>query len=305
MSESTLDLILRIEKEPLNLDRSNLLKTEARNSFVQEAYDFVKESPVRTAAIAAGAVLGGNLLLGLCRKIAANGSRIAENAAEKQVLQTASAEFRAGAGNLRSIEGKVLPDLERPFLAAGAPEQSLLVERVREAYAGDLISVYALPRKLGAEAGENLAAFSRRAFETRAAITKEKMTSEVVSKEMERISKLNGGLSEAADLSGRTLHVLDKESFLKIAEDLQFKHVPQIGQFLKGTGRIGEEQIEAALLIQRDLAQGGSRKLIGEILVENKLAAQIDVDLAFSRQQELKSALKAVREKFLTTVNPG
>ncbi len=91
-------------------------------------------------------------------------------------------------------------------------------------------------------------------------------------------------------------------TLVKAAEELQFKHVPQLGQFLKGTGKISETQIEAALQIQRGLPKDGPRKLLGEILVENKLAAQADVDLAFANQQELKSALRTVREKFLSTI---
>jgi len=125
----------------------------------------------------------------------------------------------------------------------------------------------------------------------------------LISREAERISRLNGGIAADADLAGAGLKILDREAFVKVAEDLQFKHVPQIGQFLKNTGRVGEAEIDAALSIQRELAKSGERKLLGEILVEQKLASKADVDLAFANQQELKAALKILREKFLATVS--
>lgn len=92
-----------------------------------------------------------------------------------------------------------------------------------------------------------------------------------------------------------------EEQLVKAATDLQFKHVPQLGQFLKGTGQITEHQIESALQIQRAIPADQPRKFLGQILVENNLAKQADVDLAFARQTEMKKQLKEVFDQFRRT----
>jgi hypothetical protein len=112
--------------------------------------------------------------------------------------------------------------------------------------------------------------------------------------DLEAMLKVPGQITTA---TGEVITAPTAEQLNKAATDLSFKHVPQLGQFLKGTGKISEEQIEAALKIQRAIPKEAPRKLLGEILVENNLAKQADVDLAFARQTEMKKELKNVFEK--------
>jgi hypothetical protein len=96
--------------------------------------------------------------------------------------------------------------------------------------------------------------------------------------------------------TGEVITAPTAEQLNKAATDLSFKHVPQLGQFLKGTGKISEQQIEEALVIQRAIPKDAPRKLLGEILVENNLAQKADVDLAFTRQTEMKKELRNIFE---------
>ncbi|MBX9687952.1 MAG: hypothetical protein K2X27_14700 [Candidatus Obscuribacterales bacterium] len=214
--------------------------------------------------------------------------------------QHSNPDFRAGQGLLKAVDGSPLPDISRPFLADGSLNAGF-VAASREAYAGDLCKLLARPASIESKAGESLGQFAERTLKDRVPLTGERLSAEAVEKEASRLAELNQ-LTKDAALNGEALRIFDEKSFAKTAEEMAFKHVPQIGQFLKGTGKITEEQIEQALAIQRGLPKDGPRKLIGEILVENKLALQSDVDKAFANQQELKTALKDLREKFLETL---
>ncbi|MBK9620769.1 MAG: hypothetical protein IPO31_16475 [Candidatus Obscuribacter sp.] len=57
-----------------------------------------------------------------------------------------------------------------------------------------------------------------------------------------------------------------------------------------------EEQIQAALKIQASQTPE-TKQLLGQILQEQGLATKAQVDGAFSQQNKLKDALKAVRQE--------
>jgi hypothetical protein len=114
--------------------------------------------------------------------------------------------------------------------------------------------------------------------------------------EAERLAALNPALKGVSDLAGAKVTVLDRDHLIKLAgSDLQFKFTPQLGQFLKAGGKITEEHIGEAFAVQK----GGSKKLLGEILVDLKHATTADVEKAFADQNTVKAALKAAREDFL------
>ena len=286
-----------------------------RGAWLDDAYgkttQYIKEHPVKSAAFAAAAVgglwyvtrgPGGALTQAVKGELAAGGEQATARGAV-----TAAEEFKAGAGNLKTFEGAPIPDLQRAEIAKGALSAGdeafkASVIKAREGYAADLIRLHALPQTAIGQAGESGLSLAERLVKDRAAITNERVTGDLVNKELTRLSNLNGGQILAdTDVSGRTLQVWNKEAFMKAAGDLQFKHVPPIGQFMKGTGNIGEQQIEQALQIQRGLPADHPRKLIGQILVDNKLAQQADVDLAFGRQTEMKKELKQALEQFATS----
>ncbi len=224
-----------------------------------------------------------------------------------RVAAVAGTDFRAGTGTLKTIDGAAIPDVARPAIAeraltvsAGAFESQ--VAAVKAAYAGDMIKLWSTPRTLAAETGDTGLKIAERTLAARSAITGEKVTADTIAKEVTRLEKLNPGLTAETDLAGKSVNVWDREHLTKMNEDLVFKHVPQIGQFMKGTGKITEQQIEEALIIQRAIPADQPRKFIGEILVEKNPGLKADVDLAFSRQNEMKAALKSAREKFMFTV---
>lgn len=209
----------------------------------------------------------------------------------------ASSEFRASEGLLRGAAGEVLPNIERPFISE-LTDTAAMIGKSRDAYGKDLAKLWAQPRTAQALEGESFGQFAERMIAQRAPITGERINAEKIGKELAHLGSINaGGLSEHTIISGQTLNITSREHLVHLAEEMQFKHVPQIGQFLKSTGRIGEKDIEAALQIQKAAPTPAPK--IGEILVNNKLATQSDVDLAFANQTELKDVLKALRTKFL------
>ena len=286
-------------KEKFSLSGPDLLTPENNSIFKRagnSAVEFAKEHPV--ACIIAGV---GIVALAVKRPWAAE--KIVADSVESATKTGAAAELRATGGLLRDAEKNAIPNIERPFLTSGSLEVDTMIGKAREAYAGDLIRLLERPHSAKALAGENLAQFSERVFKDRALLTKERLTAETASKELSRISGLNGGLAAEADVSAQMLKVSNPAHFAEVAAEMQFKHVPQIGQFMKASGQISEAQIQAALTEQ---GKNTSRR-IGEILVDlapasEKTAMQASVDLSFSTQNHMKAVLKDLREKFLFTV---
>ncbi len=302
-----------VDRIETGLQKSDLLRHEQSHTLFEDSYhrvgNFVKERPLEAGA-AGLAILGTGFALSYMLRRASTASlegalQTALNGTERSTLAGAKAAgtdvFKAGTGALTTLEGKVIPNLERPFLNGGVANG--LSDATREAYAGDLVKLWTMPKTVALQTGEDLANFSERILRDRAALTGERINEGSIAKELSRISELNTGVATSAELGGRQLVVSNEAHFVRAAEELQFKHVPQIGQFLKGTGKISEEQIEAALKIQRAIPPEAPRKLLGEILVENKLAAQADVDSAFASQQDWKAQLKTLREKFISNVS--
>lgn len=212
-------------------------REEHQSSIFSDAYNVVVEHPIATTA--AIAAVGG--LAWLSRGRAAEALRSEVRAGVAGAAR--EAEFKAGVAGRATIEGALIPQIERRqieqgALATGADAFNKAMITAREGYAADLVKLY---ENAGAMPAEQLA---------------------------------------------------------KAATDLQFKHCPPLGQFLKGTGRISEEHVEQALALQKQTPT----KKIGEILVEKGWASQADVDLAFSRQQNMKASLKDLFEKFKATM---
>lgn len=288
-----------MEKTADLLSKSDLLESHSTGAkaLFEEYYNYARENPLRTGAIG----IIGVAAIAAASLAAQKFIPMLEGNFEAAAAQApaGSKSFRAGAGVLRTIEGNAIPNLERPFLAAdGSLDLNLLKLRTQRAYRGDLTKLVEMPSSVIGLKDESLAQFSERVLKKRAELTGESLHPEAFGKETARISALNGDLAADSVVAGKTLVTAAEQDIAKFAQELQFKHTPQIGQFLKGTGKISEEQIEAALKIQRELPPDGPRKLLGEILVENKLAAQVDVDKAFANQQALKAALKDVMTAF-------
>jgi hypothetical protein len=263
-------------------DGSTPNEADARSTFMD---DFMK-------------VVNSEAVIGSVAVLAATGAAI-------YLTRGKGGAFRAGAGNLRTLEGTAIPDVARAGLASDAllAGESAFVRSLdvaKRGYADDLAKLYGMPKEVVGMPGETGLTMAERLVRSRSAITSEKVTGELVERELGRVSNLNAGtILRDTDVSGKTVAVWNADDLAKAAGDLQFKHVPQFGQFLKGTGRISEQQIETALQIQRKIPADQPRKLIGDILVENKMATRADVDLAFGRQQEMKTQLRGVFENFL------
>ena len=278
-------------------EERQLLSTDLKPSsdFALPVVDFVKEHPVATAAtVAAGLAVGYRLLARSAERV---GKELIESAAT-------SSELRAGQGLLRDFSGAAIPDIERPFLKE-LVDGAAITAKAREGYAADLMRAAVLPKTAVGLADETLDGFASRLLNGRVAITGERVSAETIAKESQRIASLNTGIFAEApvaaelNLAGKTLTTMNPQHFAKLAEEIQFKHVPQLGQLMKATGRITEGQIDEAIRLQQTYAKGAAPRL-GEILVDKGLAAKADVDLAFASQNELKLVLKNVRDKFLS-----
>lgn len=304
---------------------------KSSSNLLSDAYDFVCEHPVETTVAATAAIGGGLYLLSRGRMAAAATAEVlpkVEGAAAKikagatieapgrievaaRMADAAPAEFKAASGSMRTLEGKAIPNIDRAQLAEGAlvsGERAFLqsVETAKSGYLRDVDQIWRLPRSIVAGEGATPKAVAEQVLQTRAVITGEKVTADSIAKETTRLTALNGGILPESSIAGQTIRIYDGEALARLSGDLQFKHVPPLGQFLKGTGRITEAQIDEALRIQKAIPADQPRKLIGQILVENKLAVQADVDLAFSRQQlmksELRGAIKSAKPEIATAI---
>jgi hypothetical protein len=290
-------------------DKELLAVPESKNLFADtfsNASEYVNwKTVLGTAAIGTAVVLGARGASRILNSGAAAGENAALKGADavaREALVTEAGK-RAGAGTL-TLEGKAIPNIVRESVDANALKSELAFNELKGGaaanYAEDLtkISRYVsvqqeltLPTKLSSVADSSLS--------MRSILTKERNGPEQLAKEVERITALNPGLVVGQDgmlAAGTTLKLSDDAFLKKVSDDLVFKHVPPIGQFMKGTGKITEEQIAKALEIQKGMQPEAPRKLLGQILVDNKLALQADVDLAFARQTEMKSALFKLRD---------
>lgn len=258
----------------------------------------VKEHPVEAAVVAGVAVVGAYALIkgkADFRIISSEAKAGAEAGAAE--IKGAKAAFESPALQRKTIDGVVIPDVARPLLEKGSslttPEA---LAATTKKYEAGLTDLFKLPRETVGEAGQGLDQLAAKTLQSRAATTGERFTEAATKAEAERLAALNPTLKGVSDLGGAKVTVLDQDHLIKLAgSDLQFKFTPQLGQFLKAGGKITEEHIGEAFAVQK----GGSKKLLGEILVDLKHATTADVEQAFADQNTVKAALKAAREAFL------
>lgn len=194
-----------------------------------------------------------------------------------------------------SVLSKVgeIPDVARPQiekLASGGISAEF--QKTEFAYLGSLKQLAGLPSHYDVLPNESLGNFAERILNSRTAITGERINPEAISKEAVRLRELNSSII-GEKIEAEKLLVHDRAAIEKLAEITQFKHVPQLGQFLKQHG-VSEDNIQQALRIQS--AQTQDRKqLIGQILVDNNFATKEQIEQAFGQQNALKETLKRVR----------
>jgi hypothetical protein len=275
-------------------------------SAADKTVTMVKEHPVESAVVAGFAVVGAYALLkgkGDFRIISSE-AKAGEGIIGKAVKDAGAAEVSGAKATFESpmlqrktIDGAVIPDVARPLLEKGSalttPEA---LAATAKKYESGLTDLFKLPRETIGEAGQGLDQLAAKTLQSRAATTGERFTEAATKAEAERLAALNPALKGLSDIGGAKVTVLDQDHLVKLAgSDLQFKFTPQLGQFLKAGGKITEEHIGEAFAVQK----GGSKKLLGEILVDLKHATKADVDQAFADQNTVKAALKAAREEFL------
>jgi hypothetical protein len=245
--------------------------------------------------IAIGSAVAGAALL----IYASRGESIvaAESTIEKggTTLLAPGEKLAAQAGERQAVlkQVGVIPDVERPMLDAAA--QNAVPEYFSKAaneYGLSLGKVKEFAPTYTARAGQDISAVAKDVLEQRAPITGERVTAESIADEAKRLTARNPELELK---EGANVILYADNDLKKLAEKTQFKHVPQIGQFLKEKG-VTEEQIGRALAIQKAEPQA-SKRLIGQILTDDGLATKEQVDAAFAKQGQLKGLLAEVRKE--------
>jgi hypothetical protein len=190
----------------------------------------------------------------------------------------------------------VIPDVERPQISSLLPfaesgEQSDF-QSAAVAYRSSLFKLkHQLPTHYLLGETETVPELAKRALTDRVPITGERVSDEAIATEAKRIKSLNPDIGKN---SNQRLLVHDAPTLGALADTSIYKHVPQIGQLLKQHG-VSEENMQDALRIQSSLP-AENRPLIGQVLVDAKLATRAQVDQAFEQQNALKALLKSVRD---------
>ncbi|MBX9573032.1 MAG: hypothetical protein K2X77_29315 [Candidatus Obscuribacterales bacterium] len=294
---------------PLDKSSKDLLNVPESKNLFSEAFtsDYLNWKTTGAAIVVVGtaAILGARSLSRAANSVATAGENAALKSADAAAIETLAAEAgkRAGAGSL-TLEGKAIPNVARDAISENALKSEQAFQSLKttaaDRYTKDLgqISSY-VPLQHELTTATKFSSIADSSLAMRAVLTKEKTGAAEIAKEIDRLTKLNPSLSILEDgmvKAGTTVKLADDAFLKKVSDDLVFKHVPPIGQFMKGTGKITEEQIGKALEIQKGMAPEAPRKLLGQILVDNKLALQADVDLAFARQTEMKAVLQKIRD---------
>jgi hypothetical protein len=296
---------------PLQHVVRHLTDTPPHTNLFEDAYKrctLAKDSLVTAIehhpALATGGLIAGAAFLFCITRgesaIAASGA-IAKSGEEVLLPKAASEKLAAQIGEREAVIKQVgpIPDVERPMLDGaakiGIPEH---FAQAASDYGATLAKLKQLPLSHTAS-GQDLAAIAKETLEGRAPITGERLTPESVADEVQRLSLRNPEVQRVAGTlplyEGQSVLVYADSDLTKLAEKAQFKHVPQLGQFLKETG-VTEEQIGKALAIQKAEPQA-SRRLIGQILSDEGLATKEQVDAAFAKQGQLKGFLATVRKE--------
>lgn len=307
-----------MEKEPListnHMDKNStdLLNVPEPKNLFSEAFsnssDYINlktaGAAVGIAALGTAAVLGARALPRFFSSAAAAGENAALKGTDAAATEALVAEAgkRAAVGTV-TLEGKAIPNVAREGIESNALNSEQAFQNLKltgaERYAEDLLKIPKyVPLQQEIQMASKLSSVADSSIALRSILTKERTGPEQLAKEIERLSGLNTGLAinDGMLAAGSTIRLADDAFLKKVSDDLIFKHVPPIGQFMKGTGKITEEQISKALEIQKTMAPDAQRKLLGQVLVDNKLALQADVDLAFARQTEMKAALQKIRD---------
>lgn len=240
-----------------------------------------------------GRALSTNLGREIVESDAKLGTRAsAENLVAKPLSPGAAAEKEAVVKQVGEIPNVVRPQGE----ALGGKVAGDAFKQYGDAYKGSLTELKTIPSHYTPNAGESTAQFAERIIKDRGRVTGERVFPDTIEKEVKRLQALNPELETAGLKEGQQVLVHDQAGMNALADTTMFKHVPQIGQILKRNG-VPEEAVEQAFKIQQSIPPGPNRPLVGQILVDNKLATKEQVDLAFADQNALKDALKAVKKE--------
>jgi LysM repeat protein len=241
-------------------------------------------------------LVGAGVLIGTAAILALSKGKLSKLfGAEKELSLTAQAIER------QAVLAKVgaIPDVERPVIASiVTSEVPKEFEKAATEYRSSLIILKNdLPSHYTIGETETVPDLAKRVLEERAPITGERINPAAISTEAERIQGLNPNINQID--GDQRLLVHDAPAIAKLAETTRFKHVPQIGQLLKQHG-VSEENVQEAFRIQNSLPKE-NRPLIGQILVDSKLATKPQVDQAFEQQNSLKAMLKDVQNEVFPT----
>lgn len=254
---------------------------DTNNGLLSDAYDLVHEHPV-ASGVAAGAALvaGAYLMRG---KFSGQGRLIAE-------VENAGKEI------VKHVDD--IPDVLRPGLRSlSTKEVPAVIAKAGDDYLVTLSNIKGMPRAGTLEPGQTMQSFAEDLLKRRSGVTGEFVNEKNISEETTRLLCLNPGMA-ADKITARVQQIIthDDASIKALGEKAQFKHVPQLGQFLKQFG-VTEEQIQTAFNIQKAQAPA-ERQLLGQILKDNKLATTDQVESAFKQQNEMKAYLREVLESF-------
>src|SRR5262249_11506577 len=120
-----------------------------------------------------------------------------------------------------------------------------------------------------------------------------------VATEASRIEELNPPLTAIKDWGGHQVTVNTRAFLDKVATNEQlYGHTPPIGEFLKATGKVTGEEVEAAFAAQRKLPQGAPRRFLGKILEDSGKITKYDADAAERTQNYLKEYLRKIFQDF-------
>lgn len=266
-----------------NLDNESKSKDknlgESSNSLLSDAYDLVQEHPLASGVAAGAALLAGAYLMR--GRFSGQGRLLGE-------VENAGKEI------FKHVDE--IPDVLRPGLRSlSTKEVPAVIARAGDDYLVTLNNVKGMSRSATLEPGETMQSFAQDLLKRRSGITGEFVNEKNIGEETTRLLGLNKRMS-ADKIAARAQEIIvhDDASLRALGEKAQFKHVPQLGQFLKQFG-VTEEQIQTAFNIQKAQAPA-ERQLLGQILKDNKLASNEQVESAFTQQNEMKAYLRQVLE---------
>lgn len=197
-------------------------------------------------------------------------------------------------GASHTFDGKeAIPDVLRPTLPANSVFNEQRFTDAAKGYRQDIVNLKLLPHTEIGKAGDTAETVASRILKDRTALTGERFTPANIDKELAYITGANEPLKGLPNWEGQTIKTYDDARIKNIATDaLMFKHVPPLGQFLKATGKVTEDDIQAAFAHQGTLPKDAPRRFLGQILEDKGLISAADANAAESTQKALKEFLK-------------